>query len=145
MTESVRAEDRAAIEALVSGLAEAWNGAEGERWGTYFAEDADFVNIFGLHGKGRQAIADAHNMILHGVYLGSRLDTEVTQLRMLAADVALVHLRSRLEVPNGPMAGVMNSVPSAVLTREGAGWVIAAFHNVLVTPPPAAHNNGRGR
>ncbi len=143
MTLSVAQADVAAIEAIAAGLMDAWNGADGSKWAAHFTEDADFVNIFGMHGRGRQAIADAHDMIFHGVYLESRLQTDIAQLRLLCPDVALVHLRSRLEVPRGPLAGVMNSAPSAILTREASGWKIAAFHNVLVTPPPPLHNNGQ--
>ncbi len=145
MTSTTAVENTDAIEGIVAGLADAWNRASGADWGKYFAEDADFVNIFGMHGKGRRAIAEAHDMIFHGVYLGSVLSTEVTQIRMLRADVALAHLRSRLEVPAGPMAGIIEAAPSAVLTRDASGWTIAAFHNVRVTPPPPLHNNGQPR
>jgi uncharacterized protein (TIGR02246 family) len=145
MTTSMTAADTAAIREIVAGLVDAWNTADGAKWASHFTGDADFVNIFGMHGKGRHAIADAHDMIFHGVYAGSTLETEVRQMRLLHPNVALLHLRSRLQVPRGPMAGVMNSVPSAVLTRDSSGWKIAAFHNVLVTPPPPLHNNGQPR
>jgi hypothetical protein len=51
---SDEAQDRAAIQAVVAGLAEAW--------GSYFAEDADFTAWFGLYLKGRDAIAASHGI-----------------------------------------------------------------------------------
>lgn len=137
--------DTSAIQEISAALERAWNVGDGSEWAKYFAEDADFVNIYGMHGKGRQAIAAAHDMIFRTVYAGSVLSTTVSQVRMLREDVALVHLRSRLQVPQGPLAGEMHALPSAVRTLDGGGWTIAAFHNVLVQPPPPLHNNGKPR
>ncbi len=137
------ATDQAALEGVVKGLEAAWNAADGEGFASYFTGDADFVNIYAMHGKGREAIGRAHNMLLHGVYAKSVCSYKVEQARLLAEDVALVHIAARLEVPDGPMAGVMEALPSAVLVRDAAGWRIAAFHNTLVGRPPSAHNNGQ--
>jgi uncharacterized protein (TIGR02246 family) len=135
--------DEAVWDAMAAGLESAWNAGNGEAYASFFAEDADFINIFGHHGKGRRAIAEAHNMILHTVYAGSTVRCTVTQARMLTGDCAVIHLESRLQVPQGPMAGELHAVPSAVVVRSRDRWKIAAFHNTLVKEPPFAHNNGR--
>lgn len=128
-------EDRAAVEAVAAGMARAWNAASGAGFAADFDEDADFVNIYGLHARGRQAIADGHNMIFRTVYAGSTLQCGVEQVRYLRADIALVHLRCRLSIPQGPMAGDMASAPSMVMQRTNGGWSIMAFQNTLVKDP----------
>ena len=133
------------LQAMVADLEDAWNAGDGVAFAASFEEDADFVNIFGIHGKGKQAIADAHNMIFRTVYAGSHLETRVRQARNITRDVALVHLESCLKVPQGPMAGEMHSVPSVLFRRSGEEWTIVSFHNTLVQPPPAMHNNGQPR
>src|SRR5690349_18999346 len=135
--------DLDAIEALVAGLERAWNVADGAGFAARFAEDADFVNIYGMHGKGRQNIADAHDRILHSVYEGSVVSYQMSQVRLIREDVAVVHFRARLRVPQGPLSGEMEALPSMVLTREAGGWTVASFHNTLVKEPPGMHNNGQ--
>ncbi|MFN7995106.1 MAG: SgcJ/EcaC family oxidoreductase [Bryobacteraceae bacterium] len=134
MTCTLSQTDRAALEAVFSGMQEAWNRADGDSFGTFFQEDADFVNVYGMHGIGRHAISDAHKMIFRTVYAGSRMQCRIMQARPISDRLALVHLSSRLEVPHGPLAGELRAAPSAVLEREGANWKIVAFHNTFSRP-----------
>jgi uncharacterized protein (TIGR02246 family) len=136
-------QDRAAIEGVVAGLEKAWNEGNGTAFASYFTDDADFVNVFGFHGKGRQPIGDAHDRILSTVYKGSVNLYVVAQARMLTPDVALVHIRATLKVPIGPPSGTLEALPSAVFVRDFGGWKIAAFHNTLIQDPPFEHNHGQ--
>jgi uncharacterized protein (TIGR02246 family) len=128
--------EAAQLEAVVAGLMNCWNAADGNGFAAPFADDADFVNIHGLYGKGKPAIAEAHEMILHSIYAGSTLDYRVKQARKIASDVVLVHLNARLKIPRGPLAGEIRAMPSAVLRREDGEWKIVSFHNTAVQPPP---------
>jgi hypothetical protein len=60
-------------------------------------------------------------------------------VRLLRPDVALAHVHSNLDVPQGPLAGRHVARFSMVLTRGADGWEIAAFHNTRMegtrTPP----------
>jgi uncharacterized protein (TIGR02246 family) len=137
--------DRAAIESVVSELEKAWNAGDGSAFARPFTEDADFVNIFGFHGKGQPAIAEGHNRIFSTVYKGSVNRYAVAQARMLTPDVALVHLCATLNVPIGPPSGRLDAIPSAVFVRDGGEWKIAAFHNTLIQKPPSAHDHGQAQ
>ena len=46
-------------------------------------------------------------------------------------EVALVHVHSVMDAPQGPLAGRHGARISMVLTKEAGGWEIAAFHNTL--------------
>jgi uncharacterized protein (TIGR02246 family) len=123
--------DTAEIAAIVQQLQEAWNRADGDAYGAVFADDADFVNIRAEHIRGRQAIAAGHSGIFRTIYAGSSNRLVLDSARLLRPEVALVHVRSGLEAPTGPLAGTHEALFSMVLTREARGWRVASFHNTL--------------
>ena len=133
MTE-LTATDRAALEAIVRQLESAWNALDGEAFAAPFAVDADFVNIRAEHFRGRPAIAAGHKAIFSSIYAGSTVQMGVEAGRLLNVGVALMHVKSELTVPAGPMAGTHHACFSMVLTRTASGWEIAAFHNTLEPP-----------
>jgi uncharacterized protein (TIGR02246 family) len=132
----------AVIDGIVAGLEKAWNDGDGAAFASYFAENADFVNVYGMHGKGREAIANAHDRIFRTVYAGSVMAFTARSVRMLAEGVALAHIDSLLWVPQGPLQGQLKALPSMVVTLQGGAWQIASFHNTFVAAPPPQHNNG---
>jgi uncharacterized protein (TIGR02246 family) len=123
--------ERDALQNIVRQLETAWNALDGDAFAAPFAADADFVNVRGEHFQGRAAIAAGHVGIFRSIYAGSRNQHIVEALRLLRRDVALVHVRARLEVPQGPLAGMHTAMFSMVLTKEEGGWEISAFHNTL--------------
>ena len=123
--------DRAAIEALVGQLEAAWKAMDGSAFAAPFASEADFVNIRGEHFSGRSAIAAGHAAIFRTIYAGSTTRMTVEAIRLLRPDVALVHVHSLLDAPQGPLAGRHGARFSMVLTKGARGWEIAAFHNTL--------------
>ena len=56
---------------ILDRLESAWNAADGAAYGAPFTADADFVAIRGDYSRGREAIADGHEGILHSIYAGS--------------------------------------------------------------------------
>ena len=136
MSRGISADDRAAIEKMVDGLQAAWNAGDGEAFASTFAEDADFVNIRAEHMRTRPVIASGHAAIFKSIYAGSTTRLTIEGVRLLRPDVALVHVRSMLDAPQGPLAGRHTARFSMVLTRENGGWHIDAFHNTLEPPGP---------
>jgi uncharacterized protein (TIGR02246 family) len=124
-----------AIREIVAGLEKAWNNADADGFGQWFTEAAQFVNVYGMYAQGRPAIVAGHKGIFEGVYKGSAVSFALLQFRLLREDVALVHVRAHLRVPEGPMAGEHDALPSMVLTREAGVWKIAGFHNTFVSQP----------
>ena len=126
--------DLATLEDMVRELKAAWNAMDASGFARPFAEDADFVNIRDEHHRGRTAIAAGHAAIFRTIYAGSTCHFSVETARLLRTEVALVHVRSTLDVPSGPLAGRHNALFSLILTKEHGGWEIAAFHNTLENP-----------
>jgi len=134
MTDTMTSADRGAIEALVQSLQAAWNAGDATAFAAPFATDADFVNIRAEHARGREAIAAGHGGIFKTIYAGSTTSQTLEAARLLHPDLALAHVKSELNAPTGPMAGLHVARYSMVLARVGGGWQIVAFHNTLEPP-----------
>jgi uncharacterized protein (TIGR02246 family) len=120
--------------AVASQLESSWNRADAAAFAALFAKDADFVNVRGDYGSGREAIAAAHAQIWATIYAGSTIRYSVSRCRALAPGVLIVHLDAQLHVPAGPLAGDIKAIPSFVLVNSADTWLIAAFHNTQLPP-----------
>ena len=125
--------DDAAIREGVRQMESGWNAKSGASFAKPFAEDADYVVINGMQIKGREAIAQGHQHIFDNVYRESVLSMSVKQVRMLRADVAVVHVSARLKPSRAADAREGEAVITLVMTKEGGAWKIAAFQNTSVT------------
>ena len=127
--------DREAAATIVKELEASWNAADGARFGVPFTDDADFVTIRGEHLRSREAIAKGHQGIFDSIYKGSTVRYEVSSVRAIAQGVAVAQVKTELNAPTGPLAGMHNSLFTLVLVQQGA-WRIAAFHNTLIGYSP---------
>jgi len=67
-----------------------WDAGDPEDYASVFTADADYVTFLGSHYKGREALAASYAPLFKKLLKGSRLNTEITQLRFLTPDVALI-------------------------------------------------------
>lgn len=121
--------DEASIRENVRQLESGWNAKSGAQFAKPFAEDADYVVINGIHLKGREAIAEAHQGIFDTFYKESTLSLSVKQVRMLRPDVAVVHVTGTNRYKRGGEAQASGAIITLVMTKESGGWKIAAFQN----------------
>jgi uncharacterized protein (TIGR02246 family) len=119
-------------EAVVAGVSRAWNQNDGIEFAGYFTDDADLVNIHGMHVRGRQAIAGLYGVLFRSVFMDSRMACVVNARRDLCDGSAMLHVRSDVNVPYGSMAGEHRAQSTIVLKQQGNGWAIASLHNTLV-------------
>lgn len=122
-----------AFEHVLRRLQDAWNAGDGTAFGASMAEDADFVTIRADRLKGRDAIVASHQHIFSTFYAGSRNELSLESARMIDDRVALVHARSLLQAPTGPLAGRHEARLSLVLVPADQGWEITSFHITLAT------------
>ncbi len=119
-----------ALSALFQQMLDGWNEGNGEAYAAPFTENADYVVVDGKHLKGREAIAFGHQYIFQTVFKGSRAQGQVTDLRFLSADIALMHAEGVLHIPGH--AGVVSEQPSTmtiVAIRQPDRWAFTALHN----------------
>jgi uncharacterized protein (TIGR02246 family) len=119
-------------DAVVAGVSRAWNDGDGIQFASYFTEDADLVNMHGMHVRGRQAIAGLYQMLFRSVLAGTTVEYEVCGRRELCATSTLLHVRVELSVPHGRMAGDHHAQTSLLLQQTGGGWAIASLQNTMV-------------
>jgi uncharacterized protein (TIGR02246 family) len=137
MTDAAVAPPRAQVTAIVQAMQDAWNAPDGAAFAAPFAADADFVNVYGMHARGREAIGHGHDFILRGPYAGSTVRYTLESVRLPRPDVAVAHVHAALSVPAGPMAGDHRARYSMVLTHDEERWQIASFHNTFIGAPGA--------
>ncbi|MGI4830916.1 MAG: SgcJ/EcaC family oxidoreductase [Janthinobacterium lividum] len=136
-------DDEAQIRSIVQSEADAWNRGDAEAFGAHYAEDGHFTNVIGQQLYGRKAFIAQHASIFNTIYKGSHNVFSVSKITFLRPDVALVDidgtLSGAIRMPPGLRAnddGTMHVKLLEIMTRERGAWLIAAFHNVAVSPLP---------
>jgi uncharacterized protein (TIGR02246 family) len=117
---------RSASRAVDGFLAAVWNE---------FAEDGDLIGFDGTHFKGRQEIAPFHQRLFETYLKGTRLVGEVTSVRFLSPDVAVMHaLGGTVMRGKSQPAPERDSIQTLIAIKRGGQWRLAAFHNTRVRP-----------
>jgi uncharacterized protein (TIGR02246 family) len=118
---------------LLAELEAAWNAGDGARFGAAFTEEADFVDVRGVHHHGRAEIADGHQAIFDTVYKDSTVRYQPVSTASVADGCLLGHASATLDVPAGPLQGTHRALLSVVIVDDASTWKVRSFHNTLVT------------
>ena len=124
--------DEHSIRALATQFERAWNSHDMNLLGAITTEDVDFVNVAGLHWKGRAEVVREH-VERHKVrFKNSVWTTERVSVQMLARDMALVYVdwqtRGDLDFdlkPWPPRTGIF----SWLVVKNAGSWKIRAVQN----------------
>lgn len=117
------------LQVTFDGLSEAWRKGDGAAFADWCTDDVDFINILGMHVKGRPAVADLHNKIFSGPYKGSTVKFSIESVRTIAPNAVLVVAPARVDIPSGPVKGIVATVASVLLMHSNGGWKVANFQN----------------
>jgi uncharacterized protein (TIGR02246 family) len=124
---------------VVGLFVDAWNAHDISALGDLFADDADFVDVFGNWFKGRaafeQVLAERHR----SVFAKSRFTRKDVAVRWASPALAIVHAVIELAGATGPDGQPLPpalGVMSYVMNQQGPQrWRILAFQNTAVIPP----------
>jgi uncharacterized protein (TIGR02246 family) len=86
-----RLSDADDVRALYVRAMDGWNRGSGEAFAAPFANESDFVAFDGTRFRGREEIARFHNPLFKTHLKGTRLVGEVTDVRLVSSDVAVLH------------------------------------------------------
>jgi uncharacterized protein (TIGR02246 family) len=131
--------DDEAIRQVAGAFLAAWNSHDMRAFGSLYADDADFVNVFGAYWKGAPKIENEHRALHETVFKSSRLSASQVQVKHLGPDVATMHMfwdLNGLVGPDGRALPDRRGVLVHVLVRDGAVWRIATTQNTDIVSSP---------
>src|SRR5262245_2027404 len=123
------------VRALYTRAMDGWNQGSGDAFVAPFAEDADFVAFEGERFRGREELARVHGEEFKRHLKGTRLVGDVTDLRFLTNDIAVMHATggTTLRGKSEP-APERHSIQTLVAAKGSDEWQIVAFQNTRVRP-----------
>jgi len=130
--------DEGAIQAILQQFETAWNVYDGVSIAALFAEDANFIHIFGGQLDGRTAIEAAHRVIFDTIYRGSHASFMLRSIRFLRPDVAVVFAQAHVEFKDNNETREIETRPTLIVVKEQAKWQIVAFQNTKISEVPTA-------
>jgi uncharacterized protein (TIGR02246 family) len=126
---SVNRADEVAIRALIDRQVKGWDTGDPEAYASVFTPDADYVTFLGSRHKGREAIALFYAPLFKKLLHGSRLRTQITHLRYLTPDVALIQARAAVTKQVRRWNRRADRVNTSIAVRTDDGWLLAASQN----------------
>jgi len=130
-----RQSDADEIRGLYLATMDGWNRGSGEAFAAPFAEEVDFVAFDGTRFRGRDELVRFHDPLFKTHLKGTRLVGDVTDIRFIGPDVAVLHARGGtvLRGKREP-APERDSLQTLVATRRDGRWQFVAFQNTRVRP-----------
>ena len=134
-------ENEAGVRGLIEAFVDSWNRHDMKMFAALFAEDADFVDVFGNWFKNRIAIEQALTQRHATVFKDSLFAEKDFAVRFVKPDLAIVHLvidlsgavdRQGHQIPPGQ--GVITSV----IHSMAGSWRIIALQNRTVAAQQSA-------
>ena len=131
-----RARDESEIRQLQARQQDAWNLHDAKAYAALFSDDGDVVNVVGWRWKGRREIERQLTAAYAVVFRDSRLTIADVEVRFLARDVAIAHVRWTMEGARTPpsIPEPRQGIQIQVLQKRGAEWRIVAFQNTNSLP-----------
>ena len=111
-----------------------------EAFAAAFSEDADFVNVVGMHWRGRQEIEAKHTVTHRTIFRNSTLQIVEQSVRFLSPSIVLAHVSTELKGAESLRERVAQetrrTLMTCVLVKEADHWLITAAHNSDIVPVP---------
>lgn len=142
-TVSLPAQDDRAIRKVLADYDVAWNTHDMKAMGALFCEDAEFINVVGMHWRGRADIVAAHEAFHKIMFKDVGIKTDGIALRALEADVAIAVVTYTMDAsttPNGQVIPKHQNKLSYVFTKRSGKWKIAHGQNVRIDAEAAQHD-----
>ena len=134
------AEAKSQVEAVIKVLVEAWNTHDSALYSAQFAEDADFVNVLGMHWHGRSEIEAHHTELHRTIFRNSNLRLLDHSIRPLGPRTMLALVKWEMKGHEAPpaiqFAAIRKGILSAVFLETDGRWLITALQNTEIVPVP---------
>ena len=139
-TLAMNALDERNIRGMVTVYAGAWNRHDMGTLAELFTDDADWINIVGMHWRGKAAIVKAHDVYHRTIFQKMEIGATDIGIRAITSDVAaaVIALKAgEYTTPNGRQQNATLDRLSLILVNQNGKWRIAHGHNTVVDPNAA--------
>jgi|SRR5579862_1916913 len=130
--------DENAIRAIVIAVPEALDHKDMKAYAELFADDADWINVVGMHWTGKAAVVKAHAVYLKTVFRDGGMSTGDMSIRAVTPDVAIVVVTEINNgggiLPDGSKAPPGSGRLTYVLVKRDGNWKITHGHNTSIDP-----------
>ena len=128
----------AGVDTVVSAVVEAWNRHDMQAYSAQFTDDADFVNVVGMHFRGRPQIEAVHIDLHRTIFRNSIVRAVSTTVRFVSDQIALAHVAWEMTgaegLPGWNVPELRKGMMGLVLVRNGDRWLITAAQNTDAVP-----------
>jgi uncharacterized protein (TIGR02246 family) len=125
-----RAQDKAedVIRATLRTYANAWNAGDAHGIAELYTTDADYTGYGSVMTRGRADIETRYSSLLAGAFAGTQLAMEMSSLRFIKPDVAIVDgsLDLTTHAPDGTPQ-VSKGLFIAIVVDDGGQWRFTTF------------------
>ena len=135
--------EKSAVEKTLAGFTHAWNVHDMDALASLVTEDADWVNVVGMHWRGKADIVKAHKAF-HAVMFRAvsmhEIDCQITEI---APGVVVAFATSRVDdysTPDGRRIVDPHTRTTWVLIEQDGRWLVRSAHNTTIDPVAARHD-----
>ncbi|OBB86614.1 DUF4440 domain-containing protein [Mycobacterium colombiense] len=129
MTSGDQRADEKAIRALIDQQVKGWAAGDPAAYAGVFTADADYITFLGRRYTGRDAITASYVPLFRRLLKGTRLLIDITEVRFLTPDVALVHANASVGKGGRRRNRRRARVNTSVAVRSDGRWQLAASQN----------------
>ena len=136
-------DDDRAVREIVAGFEKAWNTHDMKALEKLFRDDAEWVNVVGMHWRGRDEIMVAHTAFHRTIFKNHQYRTDAVETRSVAPGVAVAVATETFDgftAPDGRVWPMARNRLSYVLVKGTEGWKIAHGQNAEVDEVAAKHD-----
>ena len=113
-----------------------WNKHDFSDMKNYIAGDCDFVNIVGMHWKGREDIQYAHQTYHDQFFKNTSMEKRSVTIRLLKPNIAIALLNwhiGKYDAPDGSIRGDNDDLATMIFEKRNGKWLLTASENVEIS------------
>jgi uncharacterized protein (TIGR02246 family) len=129
--------DETSVRALFAQYESDWNRHDTKAMGELFTDDAEWVNVVGMHWRGKPDIVRAHEVYHRLLFPRTNIKFNNIAIRPIAPNVAVAVIDEDFAaslLPDGGMRPASKDILSFVLVKRDGNWKVAHGHNTIVRP-----------
>jgi uncharacterized protein (TIGR02246 family) len=134
---SVSDSNQEEIRVIALGFFEAWNRHDMKAIAKLFTDDADWINIVGMHWRGKNSVVKAHEIFHRTIFQNTAMNPIDVGIRMVTSDVAITVITLKagdFTTPQGERKVGTQDKLSLALVKCEDGWKITHGHNTVIDP-----------